>query len=331
MNAVKHTSVVTTTLAKPRVLLVLVAAALVALGGGATAPAAPVTINLCAVSGTAAVTSSVSVPIWGFALKGAAPSCSAVATPATLPGPQLSVQEGDVVTISVTNALPGTRTLTFEIPGITFVPGPTDAASGQTVTRTFTATSPGTYLYESGGDAGRQEAMGLYGSLIVRPPTPLQAYDSASTAYDVEAPLVLSQVDTNFNAAPDTFDLTNFHATYWLINGVAYESGSPGITATSGQRVLLRFLNAGYDNTSMGLLGVHEQVVARDAFLLKNPFLADVETIPAGATEDAIVTVPPGAPPSPHGFPIFNRNLHVTNGSGASYSGTGGMLTFIHP
>jgi hypothetical protein len=81
----------------------------------------------------------------------------------------------------------------------------------------------------------------------------------------------------------------------------------------------------------MGLLGVHEQVVARDAFLLNNPFLADAETIPAGATEDAIVTVPPGAPPSPHGFPIFNRNLHVTNGSGASYSGTGGMLTFIHP
>ena len=199
------------------------------------------------------------------------------------------------------------------------------------MTVTFTASAPGTYLYQSGGDAGRQEAMGLVGALVVRSATPGQAYDSASTAYDVEAPLVLSAIDPNFNAAPDAFDTNNYLATYWLINGLAYPDTAQ-ITATAGQRVLLRYVNAGYDNTSMMLLGMHQQVLARDANLLLNPFAADAETIPAGGTEDSIATVPASAPPGVNGFALFNRNLHVTTGtaSNANHS-PGGMMTFIGP
>jgi len=60
-----------------------------------------------------------------------------------------------------------------------------------------------------------------------------------------------------------------------------------------------------------------------------------IRTIPAGATEDAIATVPATAPPSPHGFPLYNRQLHVTNGLAPTPSAPnpayspGGMLTFI--
>jgi FtsP/CotA-like multicopper oxidase with cupredoxin domain len=175
--------------------------------------------------------------------------------------------------------------------------------------------------------------MGLYGALIVRPPTANQAYDSATTGYDVEALLVLSAIDPAFNAAPDTFDIHSYRATYWLINGKAYPDTAP-ITASAGDRVLLRYLNAGFDNTTMALLGMHERVLARDARLLNNPFDANAETIPAGATEDAIATVPSGAGPSPHGFPLYNRQQHVTNGAqtgtGPAPATGGGMLTFIH-
>ena len=124
----------------------------------------------------------------------------------------LTVNEGDVVTLSVTNALPApsglaTHTLTMEIPGVSFGGGSSDIAIGATVSRTFTAVRPGTYLYQSGGDAGRQEAMGLYGALIVRPPVASQAYDAATSAYDVEQTLVLSAIDPAFNASPDTADM----------------------------------------------------------------------------------------------------------------------------
>jgi FtsP/CotA-like multicopper oxidase with cupredoxin domain len=289
------------------------------------ASAAPVSINLCANDGTATLTGSVTVPIWGFVL--ATPGDCATAT-ATLPGPVLDVNAGDVVTITLTNELPSGHTLDLEIPGVSLDPGPTDGSAPIT----FTASKPGTYLYQSGGDAGRQEAMGLYGALIVRPLTGGQAYDDASTAYDVEAPLVLSQVDPAFNADPDGFNMLDYLATYWLINGKAYPDTAP-VAASAGDLVLLRYVNAGYDNTSMSLLGMHQRVLARDAYLLNNPFSADAETIPAGATEDAIATVPSFSPPSSNGFPLFNRNLHVTNGSTdtSDYATPGGMLTFIAP
>jgi FtsP/CotA-like multicopper oxidase with cupredoxin domain len=319
--------------------------------GAGQAAAATQTFDLCALPGAANLTGSFSVGIWGFGIPTTTGDCSTAT--ASLPGPQLDVTlsatETTTVTFHVTNELPAGHSITFEIPGISFDAGATDVDPGDTLTLSFTAppspsgplaaNTAGTYLYESGGDAGRQEAMGLYGALIVRPSTAGQAYDADSTAYDVEAPLVLSQVDPSFNTTPpnpitdpNSFDMYTYRATYWLINGKAYPD-TDSITAAVGERVLLRYLNAGYDNTSMSLLGMHQHVVARDANLLNNAFDADAETLPAGGTEDAIVRMAPSSEaPSPHGFPLFNRNLHVTNGSGAqSPDAAGGMLTFLHP
>ena len=311
-------------------LLALVLALVMLAPASSPVLAAPVTINLCAVAGTATLTGAVSVPIWGFGIPTTPGNCSTAT--ASLPGPQLIVNEGDVVTLNVTNALPGTRTLSFEAPGIAFNAGPIDAASGATVTRTFTASAPGTYIYESSGDSGRQEAMGLYGALIVRPLTPGRAYDTPTTAYDVEAVLLLSQVDPNFNADPDNFNMYNYLAPYWLINGKAYPDAAT-IHAPVGARVLLRYLNAGHDNTTMMLLGMHEQALARDAHLLNNPFFANAETIPSGGTEDAITTVPAFSPPNANGFPLFNRQYHITNSAcpANTVCAPGGMLTFISP
>jgi FtsP/CotA-like multicopper oxidase with cupredoxin domain len=319
---------------RTRALLVLVVVAAGLALTGSTASAAPVSINLCAVPGSATLTGAVTVPIWGFGLAPSPGACSGVS--ASLPGPVLSVNEGDTVTINVTNGLPAGHTLSFDVPGIAFDAGPTNAVVGASVTRTFTAGAPGTYLYSSGGDGGRQAAMGLYGALIVRPPTANQAYDPAATAYDVESTLVLSAVDPAFNATadPNDFDMYHYRATYWLINGKSYPDTAP-ISAAAGQRVLLRYLNAGFDNTTMLLLGMHEHVVARDARLLGNAFDAAAETIPASATEDAVATVPSGAPPSANGFALYNRQLHLTNGDQTGTTPTpvagGGMLTFIHP
>jgi len=332
-----------------RVLIVLAMVAAWVVLGGSAASAVPVSINLCAVPGTATLTGAVTVPIWGFGIPTTPGDCGTAT--ASLPGPlldvTLSATDTTTVTFTVTNALPAGHTISFEIPGIVFDAGPSDVASGATLTRSFTAPiSPpgpgaangaGTYLYQSGGDGGRQEAMGLYGGLVVRPSTAGQAYESAATAYDVEAPLVLSAVDPAFNSAADpmAFDMYTYRATYWLINGKAYPSTAPGITASANQRVLLRYVNAGFDNTAMALLGTHERVLARDARLLNNPFDANAEIIPAGGTEDAIVVVPTGSPPSLNGFPLYNRQLHLTNGPQTGQNPTpqtgGGMLIFIHP
>jgi FtsP/CotA-like multicopper oxidase with cupredoxin domain len=315
----------------PKILTILASALVVAVaaGGSASQTVSGDPIDLCATTGAVSLPGSATpVPIWGFVLKGAQPDCSDVAGTASLPGPLLSVNEGDLVTLNVTNALPAGHTISIEVPGLNFDAGPTDAAVGATVSRTFTASAPGTYLYQSVGDAERQTAMGLYGALIVRPPTAGQAYDDAASAYDVEATLVLSAVDPAFNADPDNFDMRNYLATYWLINGKAYPN-TDVIHAAATQRLLLRYVNAGFDNTTMMLLGTHEHVIARDAYPLTNAFDADAETIPAGATEDAIATIPAASVGLPNGLPLYNRQLHLTNG--APGVAPGGMLTFIRP
>ena len=44
-----------------------------------------------------------------------------------------------------------------------------EAGPGAAVTYSFTASSAGTYLYESGSDPQLQVQMGLFGAIVVRP------------------------------------------------------------------------------------------------------------------------------------------------------------------
>ncbi|MEB0014969.1 multicopper oxidase domain-containing protein, partial [Glaciimonas sp. Cout2] len=80
------------------------------------------------------------------------------------------------------------------------VPDRVGAAPGASTSYTFTASRPGTYLYEAGlvPNGQHQVAMGLYGALIVRPAISGQAYD-ATTAFDDEAVLVISEIDPALN------------------------------------------------------------------------------------------------------------------------------------
>jgi FtsP/CotA-like multicopper oxidase with cupredoxin domain len=307
----------------PPVLALLSVAAL-AIGVSTAAPA-NVTIALCATTGTVDLPGQSGVPIWGFVDKTSA-DCSAEHGHATLPGPAHHVGQGDTVTLTVTNDLPAGHSLSFEVPGLNFAPGSTDAGVGGTVTRTFTADAPGTYLYQSVGDGERQTAMGLYGALIVDSSTAGQAYGTTASAFDVQAPLVLSAIDPAFNADPDGFDMRHYAPSYWLINGEAYPD-TDVVHAAVGQKVLLRYLNAGHDNTTMTLLGMDERVLARDAHLLPNAFDANAETIPAGQTEDVVATVPAGSSGLTNGFPLYNRQLHLGNGTPSS--SPGGQLTFL--
>jgi FtsP/CotA-like multicopper oxidase with cupredoxin domain len=282
-------------------------------------------IDLCAKAGTLDLPGGTTVPVWGFARLDAGQTCADV-TPGS-PGPVLDVPVGTSVTITVHNDL--AEAVSLELPGQTVAQDAPEAPPGGTAAFSFTASAPGTYLYASPNNAGRQRAMGLYGALIVRPTTDGRAYDDAASGFDVEKVLVLSAIDPAFNANPDDFDTRTFAPTYWLIDGKAYPDTEPidAGAVGAGRRVLLRYVNAGFDNSSMALLGVRERVLARDAHPLNNPFSAVAETIPAGSTADAIVDVS-----APGRYPLYNRQLHLTNGSAALGSPgywPGGMLTYI--
>lgn len=293
-----------------------------------TPMAAPTTINieLCAKAGNTTMPDNTTIPIWGYALKPANTPCSDNSVTASLPGPVIEATTGDTLNITLYNELPEATSLLF--PGQDEPPDMTGIAPGSTKTYSFTVTRPGTFLYESGVNSAIQVAMGLYGALIVHDTTPGQAYASPETAYDTEAVLLLSEIDPNLNADPANFNLLDYKPLYWLINGKAYPDTNP-IDADPGERVLLRYLNAGFTNDTMMILGTHQKHIASDGYPLNFPVDMVAYTIPAGQTADLIATMPHNLDGGQ--LALYNRQLHITNGDATSTAHfPGGMMTFIN-
>jgi FtsP/CotA-like multicopper oxidase with cupredoxin domain len=174
--------------------------------------------------------------MWGYGLAGGGYQ---------YPGPVLCVDSGASVTISLKNTLAEDTSLVF--PGVDAVLAngqdsqpvldgsghisslaPVAAANGGSMTYTFTAAKPGTYIYETGTDQAKQREMGMYGVIVVRPSGhPSQAYDDAGTTFkpDTEFLLLLSQVDPAVHSAVEaggTYNLSNNHPRYYFTNGRSF-------------------------------------------------------------------------------------------------------------
>jgi hypothetical protein len=273
--------------------------------------------ELFAVSGSATLAGQI-VTVWGY---------NTTNTPVTAPGADsIVVDQSDVVHVALHNQLGEPTALLFQ--GQDMIPDTTGVAPGATKVYTFTASRPGTYLYEAGllPNAAHQVAMGLYGALVVRPATGGQAYDSASTAFDDEAVLVLSDLDPvlNNSANPAAFDMRNYAPKYFLINGHVYPDTAPIATA-AGNTVLLRYVNAGLWPYSMGVLGVRQTAIAMDGspFTYSRTVVAD--TVAPGQTADMIVSIPATAPDGAK-YAVYDANLMLHNNKAA---GMGGMLAFV--
>jgi len=226
---------------------------------------------------------------------------------AQYPGPTLIVNQGDAVTISVTNALPAEagQRVSLSFPGQTgvtascagCVEGPigVEAGLGGTVTYSFTATRPGTFLYNSASRPDLQIEMGLFGALIVRPAgfdamSPPQAYATPESRYDQEYLFLLSEIDSTIHdlveqegvAALDrSGKLANPFTNYWFINGrnapdTMAEPGTGRLPAQPynslprthpGDRLLMRVIGGGRDMHPFHHHGNHARVVAVDGFL----------------------------------------------------------------
>jgi hypothetical protein len=288
------------------------------------------TCELWATAGTLTLPGSVSMPIWGYGTASGA---------ATLPGPALIVDQGDTVNVILHNDLPavaGNSSLAF--PGQSLAPDRTGIPNAlPTKTYTFVAGNPGTYLYQAGLTANGQVqvAMGLFGALVVQSSTAGTAYGSSTSAFMDQALLVLSEVDPALNnsANPTAYNMSGYAPKYWLINGKAYPQTDP-IDSAAGNTVLLRFINAGLLSHSMGLLGMHQTVLASDAQPLAHSYEVVAETMPAGTTLDTVATVP-GSAPAGAKFAVYNAGSHLdNNGVRVSTAATaqiafGGMLTFL--
>ncbi len=247
------------------------------------------------------------------------------------PGPVLCVHEGDTVTVILHNTLPDAASIVF--PGqqkvladgapahrelnvsgnVTSLTNTAAAVSG-TVTYSFVAGDPGTYIYQSGTNPEKQVRMGLFGALIVRPTLgDNYAYDSADSRFNAneEFMVLLSEIDPYQHAAVEagkTFNLNNYHPRYWLINGRGFpdsiaDNGASWLPtqpygalaqvkeydpATHPYSGLARYLNVGSEDYPFHPHGNNGRVIGRDGHELKSASGED------GSFEKFAINVGPG-------------------------------------
>jgi FtsP/CotA-like multicopper oxidase with cupredoxin domain len=169
------------------------------------------------------------------------------------PGPVLCVNENDTVTVILHNTLPERVSVAFpgqddvladgvpagpEVDGQGRVTSLTDtaAATNGTITYSFKADRPGTFLYESGTNPEKQVRMGLFGALVVRPEAGADhAYNRPDSQFtpSEEFMVMLSEIDPYQHQRVEqgkAFNMNNYHPRYWLING----RGFPDSIADNG-------------------------------------------------------------------------------------------------
>jgi FtsP/CotA-like multicopper oxidase with cupredoxin domain len=278
------------------------------------------TFNLVANTGYIDTPDGNSVFMWSYA-NGDAPDNGKFQSP----GPVLCATQGETVVVTLHNTLPDPSSIVF--PGqenVTATGGAagllaSEAASGSTVTYTFTASQPGTYLYESGSDPAKQVEMGLYGALIVRPSAGAQYAYGTSTQFDQgrEYLLLLSEIDPDLHHAVETgatYDVNSLRNRYFAINGREFpdtiQDNASGLlpnqpygalvriqpnTPTNTQPALIRMVNAGMLNHPFHPHGNHMSEIAQDGRVLQSPSGASAstehfgETIGSGQTQDFLL------------------------------------------
>ena len=203
--------------------------------GAGTTP----TFTLTATDGYIQLPDGNTMYMWGYANGGGA---------FQHPGPVLCVNQGDTVTVVLNNALKEDVSIMFPGQEGVLANGAvaqpkgtgalltsfTDVATpGSSVTYSFVASQPGTYIYESGTMPEKQVRMGLFGALIVRPSLgAADMYnrpDSVFTSSE-EFMVLLSEIDPyqhqlaeadqqSGTLTPSPYDFSQYQARYWLING----------------------------------------------------------------------------------------------------------------
>jgi FtsP/CotA-like multicopper oxidase with cupredoxin domain len=161
-----------------------------------------------------------------------------------VPGPRIRLTEGEKVRINVKNNLPDPTSVHWH--GLILpneMDGPADVtqqpiAPGATFTYEFTPQQSGTYFYHSHADADRQQALGLYGALIIDPKDP-----STEPAADQDVVIQLQEWTVKLGYTFPSMPMEGLLPNFFTINGKAYPA-TDTINARVGQNIRFRFIGS---------------------------------------------------------------------------------------
>ena len=254
-------------------------------------------------------------------------SVNAYAFNGQVPGPTLRFRQGDRIRINVTNRLPETTTVHWHgliLPNV--MDGPANITqmpiqSGEVYRYEFTAVQVGSYLYHSHDHVDRQQALGLYGALIIDPASPSDEI-AADHEYTIQLQEWLIREGLTYPAMP----MDGGQPNYFTINGRAYPS-TDVIKMKVGETLKVRFI--GSNNGFIHPMHIHGGpfvVVARDGETLAPSarFKADTVNVGPGQRYDVVWTaLKPGK------WMIHCHIGHHTTNNNTEQDGGGGLMMHI--
>ena len=276
-----------------------------------------------------------------------------------IPGPTIRVTQGDKIRIILKNDSTGEHTLHVHgqrkpviMDGVPFL-GQKPIKRGESYTYEFTVSNLGTSWYHCHVDSAHHVDMGMYGAFIVEPKNEKLQYDREYVMVIDEWPTAHVHVHEGDNDEMENHDAhgemtmhegsppEHMHAedkkkkrdwypkTYaprneiydgFTINGKSFPMTEP-IRVKEGERVRMRFINAGYQQHFMHTHSHKFTVVARDGAYVDEPEKVDTVGVGPGNRVDVIMVAD-----NPGIWPFHCHRLnHVTN----EHTYPGGMLTFI--
>jgi FtsP/CotA-like multicopper oxidase with cupredoxin domain len=254
-------------------------------------------------------------------------SVDAYAINGQVPGPRLHIREGDRVRIKVTNRLPESTTLHWHgliLPNA--MDGPADITQppippGASYVYEFTAAQYGTYFYHSHDHPDRQQALGLYGAIIIDPKDP-----GAEVKADIDYVIQLQEWLKREGLTYPAMLMEGAMPNYFTINGKAYPA-TDTISMKVGQTIKLRFV--GTNNNFIHPMHIHGgpfTVVARDGITLSPTarFEADTINVGPGQRYDAIWTAR-----RPGKWLVHCHIPHHTSNNNVTEKGAGGLTMVL--
>jgi FtsP/CotA-like multicopper oxidase with cupredoxin domain len=193
------------------------------------------------------------------------------------PGPRIDVIEGDKIRAIFKNNMAESTGVHFHgqripnnmdgVPHVTQDP----ILPGGSFTYEFTARTVGSHMYHSHHNATDQVGRGLLGAFIVHP------RDASK------------RVEQRYGVSQDIVWISNDSLGGFTINGRGFPATAP-IVATTGDRILVRFMNEGNMMHPWHLHGMPMHVVARDGYDLgPAAFTCDTLGVNPGERWDVVI------------------------------------------
>lgn len=163
-----------------------------------------------------------------------------------VPGPRIRITEGDKVRINVKNNL--TESTTVHWHGLMLpnrFDGPAEITQkpiepGDSYTYEFVAQQKGTFFYHSHDHADRQQALGMYGALIIDPKNPRE---DESLGYSKEVVIQLQEWLFREGYTFPAMPMDGMQPNFFTINGKSYPE-TETVNVKVGEKVRIRFIGS---------------------------------------------------------------------------------------